>query len=126
MGERWHGLRFPFKKAAQGWFTEPRDADLIESSIKFILATAEDEYITLPGFGSKLPEDLMEPNDLILEALVKRHVTDALSRWEPRIIVLNVDSQADEDEVRLFLTYATKDNPDEIRFFHDAFERGAR
>lgn len=124
MGDRWHGLRFPFKKTAQGQFKDPADdEDLINSSIRFILSTARGEYITLPEFGCRLPEDLFEPNDSVLEALVKTHVADSLFRWEPRIEVVEVSTIITEDELRLFVGYFIKTNPAQLRFFEDSFER---
>jgi len=123
MGENWHGLRFPFKTTAQSLFAEPNDIDLINSSIKFILNTSVGEYITLPEFGSELPSDLFEQNDFVLQALIVRHVSDALERWEPRIQVRRVNVVVEDHEVRLALDYALVSNPGEIQFYQDSFER---
>lgn len=125
MGENWHGLRFPFKTTAQNLFDEPGDVDLVNSSIKFILNTQIGEYITLPDFGSELPNDLFEPNDFVLEALVVRHASDALTRWEPRIAVLGIRSTSTDSEVRVFIEYELIAQPGEIRFFEDTFQREA-
>lgn len=124
MGENWHGLRFPFKTTAQNLFAEPGDVDLINSSIKFILNTQIGEYITLPEFGCEVPNDLFEPNDFVLESLIVRHTSDALTRWEPRIALVGIRSSADEHEVRLFIEYELISQPGEIRFFEDTFQRG--
>ncbi len=123
MGDNWHGLRVPFKTTAQNLFAEPNDVEIINSSINFILNTAVGEYITLPEFGSRLPHDLFEQNDFVLRALVRRHVVDALERWEPRIKVFSVRLAVDLHELRLFIEYALVANPGEIRFFEDSFER---
>jgi len=123
MGDRWHGLRFPFRKTTQGLFEDPSDVDLINSSIKFILNVQIGEYITFPEFGSKLPKDLFEQNDIVLKGLVVRHVTDSLTRWEPRISIVEVSAVIDDNELRLRVGYFRKDNPGPIRFFSDTFER---
>lgn len=123
MGERWHGLRFPFKQTAQSLFSDPTDDELINSSIKFILNTAVGEYITLPEFGSQLPFDLFEQNDFVLRNLVVRHVTDSLERWEPRIEIQSIQTVVTEHEIRLFLEYNVKSEPGVIKFFQDNFER---
>jgi len=123
MGENWHGLRFPFKTTAQSLFAEPGDIDLVNSSIKFVLNTQIGEYITLPQFGSEIPNDLFEPNDFILETLIVRHASDALTRWEPRIKIIGIRSTATEHEVRIFIEYELISQPGEIRFFEDTFQR---
>jgi len=124
MGERWNGLRFPFKRTAQGQFNSPEeDQELIDSSIRFTLATAVGEYITLPEFGCKLIEDLFEPNDSVLASLVKAHVNEALSRWERRIQVTEVRTITSDAELRLIVGYFIKTNPAKLRFFEDTFER---
>jgi len=125
MGNRWHGLRYPFKPKAQGLFTDPTDDELVDSNIRFVLATAIGEYITLPEFGSKLPEDVMEPNDAILGALIERHATDALTRWEPRIYIESIETLADEDEVNIIINYRRVDDPVQLRFFHDTYSRSS-
>lgn len=123
MGERWHGLRFPFKKTPQGLFQDAEDDEIIESSIKFILSTGLGEYICLPEFGCLLQEDLFEQNDDVLKSLARRHVRDALSRWEPRITVLEVSAEADEHELTILIQYLRRDFPERLRYFSETFER---
>ncbi len=125
MGENWHGLRFPFKTTTQNLFAEPGDVDLINSSIKFILNTQIGDYITLPEFGSELPNDLFEPNDFVLESLIVRHATDALTRWEPRMSIRRISTEVTDNEVRLFIDYVLLTQPTEIRFFEDTLQRSA-
>ena len=125
MGEKWHGLPFPYRDTAQGLFTEPEDDVLIESSIRFILATNPGEYICFPEFGCRLQERLFEQNDFVLRSLIENDIREALTRWEPRIELLTVNVRSDDSEVRIFLEYVNKTSPDRLRFFEDTFERGA-
>lgn len=124
MGDRWHGLQFPFKRTAQGQFNDPVDDQaLIESSMRFVISTARGEYITIPEFGCGLVEDLFEPNDSVLTALVRAHVVEAVERWEPRVQITEINIIVDDDELRLFVGYFVKTNPAKLRFFEDTFER---
>jgi phage baseplate assembly protein W len=123
MGENWHGLRFPFKTTVQNLFAEPNDVDIINSSIKFILNTPVGDYITLPEFGSLLPNDLFEQNDFVLDSLIKHHVVDALTRWEPRIKVSRVSTVIDNHEVHLSVDYRLVASPGQLQFFEDTLER---
>jgi phage baseplate assembly protein W len=62
----------------------------INQSINHILSTRIGERFFLPEFGSRLYELVFEPNDYILEDLLKLYVSEALSKWEKRIKLLEV------------------------------------
>lgn len=50
-----------------------------------------------PDFGSKLKDGLFEGNDEALKAWMRHHVIDAIRRQEPRIEVLGVDYNVDDE-----------------------------
>lgn len=62
----------------------------IRQSIWIILSTAPGERQMRPDFGCGIHDLVFEPNTTALRALVKTRVREALTRWEPRIDVLDV------------------------------------
>lgn len=64
--------------------------ELVRQSIETILDTEPGERIMLPGFGCGLRRYLMEPNTLTTRTAMREDISDALSRWEPRIQLTNV------------------------------------
>lgn len=68
-----------------------RGEEKIYNSIFLILSTRKGERLFQPKFGSDLYKAIFEPNTLMFEDLVKHYVREALSIWEKRIRVLNVE-----------------------------------
>jgi phage baseplate assembly protein W len=89
------GLKFPFQFGKMTGATvtstvTSRDQGHIHESIRQILGTPRGARFLLPEFGSRLHELLFESNDAILHGLVRHEVIDALTRWEPRIVITDV------------------------------------
>jgi phage baseplate assembly protein W len=82
-----------------GWKFPVGDASLIaltsaetniEDSVWIILATAAGERVMRPDFGCGIHRLVFAVNTAETIGRVKREVSSALVRWEPRIDVLNV------------------------------------
>lgn len=73
--------------------------DRIYQSISAILKTTPGERFFLPEFGSDIHKLLFEPNDYILEDLLKLYIKDALGKWEPRIDVTNIITKIDGNTI---------------------------
>ena len=63
----------------------------VDQAIRLILDTEPGERAMRPGFGCGLRRYLMEPNSPGTRGLIKRDVTRALARWEPRIKLESVE-----------------------------------
>jgi phage baseplate assembly protein W len=55
----------------------------------------------IPDFGTPLKKLLFEQNDVVLRNEVKRVISSAIKKWEPRIVVQNIEvsSQIDENSL---------------------------
>jgi hypothetical protein len=85
----------------------------IEQSILVVLSTAPGERQLRPEFGCGVHDLVFQPNTAALRGLVQATVRAALTRWEPRIDVLDVrvESPADERNVLLVhIDYRVRDN----------------
>jgi len=69
----------------------------IEDCIWIILGTAKGERVMRPDFGCDIHELVFAPNNAETHGLIITAVTDALVRWEPRIMNINVDVKTDRD-----------------------------
>lgn len=65
-------------------------AEKVRQSIWLILATAPGERPMLPAFGCGIHDLVFQPNTAALRGAVKQQVTAALTRYEPRIDLLDV------------------------------------
>lgn len=90
------GWAFPFHfDPASGRVALSEYEENIRQNISIILGTRPGERQMLPNFGCRVHEFLFAPATQANAQIVARHVRDALERWEPRIEVLKVKSQAE-------------------------------
>jgi phage baseplate assembly protein W len=85
------GLAFPLQVNARGEVALVRGERDIEQSIRIILGTQPGERVMRPEFGCRAHELLFEPRTVATETLLRRYVSEALRRWEPRITVQAVN-----------------------------------
>jgi phage baseplate assembly protein W len=104
------GLKFPFQfhthygGAAISTATS-RDQEHIHESIRQILGTRRGERFLRPEFGCRLHELLFEGNTAILHGLVRHEVREALTCWEPRIVIDDVSVTSDDHAVLVAIRY---------------------
>jgi phage baseplate assembly protein W len=88
------GWPFPLDPAAGGRLRWVGGDEKIRQSIWIILSTAPGEREMLPEFGCGIHDLLFEANTAAMRGVLQGKVADALSRWEPRIDVLDVRVEA--------------------------------
>ncbi|MBR0257582.1 MAG: GPW/gp25 family protein [Synergistaceae bacterium] len=81
------GISYPVRPGRKGLFNIENDIKLIQGNIIQILATRKGERVMLPLFGSKILDFIHEPLDHITCSLLRFEVINAVSAWEPRIIL---------------------------------------
>ncbi len=84
------GWAFPVKPSPGGQLVYLTGEEKIRQSIWIILDTAQNERQMRPDFGCGIHDLTFQPNTPALWGIVKDRVKRALTRWEPRIDVLEV------------------------------------
>lgn len=84
------GWSFPVRPGAGGRLTFAAEETKIRQSLWIILSTAPGERQMRPEFGCGIHDLVFQPNTAALRGLVKEKVHTALTRWEPRIDVVEV------------------------------------
>ncbi|MTJ08125.1 MULTISPECIES: GPW/gp25 family protein [unclassified Anabaena] len=84
------GFSFPLRVNVQSNLLLSGNTHNIEESIRIILGTKLGERVYRPDFGSRLDELVFAPMNTETLLLIRLYVTEALERWEPRIILNNV------------------------------------
>lgn len=84
------GWPFPLRPGPNGKLTWQDGEEKIRQSIWIILSTALGERQMLPEFGCGIHELVFQANTAALRGLVQQRVRDTLTRWEPRIDLLDV------------------------------------
>lgn len=81
-----------------GRLAEARGADLVRQSIWLILSTAPGERVGTPDFGCGIHDLVFAPMSAGTMGEVIRAVEQALTRWEPRIALIDVDAHPHPDD----------------------------
>ena len=89
------GISFPMRVDQSGAIAMTVGASDIESSIKMILTTAPGERVMRPFFGCRIWELLFEPINANTLGLMAEAVRDAVSQWEPRVTLEDVNVEPD-------------------------------
>lgn len=102
------GLSFPLRVGNKGGFVMSNHIDHIEESIIQILSTQLYERVMLPEFGSDIDAYIFDPNEVETQALVQYEIVEALTKWEPRIVIDTdgVKVEAEGSYMYVTITYA--------------------
>lgn len=102
-------FKYPLQQTEVGQIEKVEGLDSIKQSIFVILSTPVGTYFFLEEFGSNLHKLKFEPNDKILESLLRYHVADAINRWEKRAKLLDVSFQdVGVAQKNIIITYNNK------------------
>lgn len=99
----YRGISFPFRIGVKGGIqmssTSPEDASHLVESIQQILSTRKYERSMEFHIFSDLDTDIFEPTDTSTQTLIQNQVVEALSKLEPRIKVLSVDTDVEGNTI---------------------------
>ena len=87
------GWRFPIRPDATGGLAWSDGERSIEEAMWLILSTARGERPMLPRFGCGIHDRVFGADSPVGRASLAQEVRDALTRWEPRIDVVDVTVQ---------------------------------
>jgi phage baseplate assembly protein W len=102
------GISFPPRVGPDGGILWSTGETNVRECICTILRTSPGERVERPAFGCGLDRYLFEPNTVATLRLIVEDVQRALSRWEPRIRLDDVNAEVNADDPRdvdLTITY---------------------
>jgi phage baseplate assembly protein W len=97
------GWRFPLQVGPDGRIAKARYEQRVEESIVLILSTAPGERPMLAEFGCDIHDIVFAPNDSRTITLVVDAAREALTRYEPRIDLIEVSAENSAEAPNLLL-----------------------
>jgi phage baseplate assembly protein W len=88
------GWKFPLQVTPAGRIAQSRYEQRIEESIYLILSTSKGERVMLPDFGCGIHDLVFAPNSAATISSTVQSVRTALTKYEPRIDVLDINAEA--------------------------------
>jgi uncharacterized protein len=110
------GIAFPVRLSDQSRLAMVSNDANIRRSIRLILFTAPGERLMRPDFGCEIHLLIFAPANNETAILAERYVTEALTRWEPRIELVSVQidfGQIELGEMFINIVYKIKNQADE-------------
>ncbi|NJO78512.1 MAG: GPW/gp25 family protein [Cyanobacteria bacterium RM1_2_2] len=114
------GWAFPLRTSVQGGIQLIEEAQKVRESIWIILRTGLGERVYRPTFGSRLSELNFAPLNNKTLLLIRLHVQEALTAWEPRIILDDILTDPDpvQGKIDIIIQYRLKQYPDSFNFVY--------
>lgn len=94
------GISFPPRVSPDGSIVWSVGELNVRECICTILRTATGERVERPTFGCGLDRMLFEPNSIANLRLIQDEVTQAVTRWEPRVLLNNVTASVNASDPR--------------------------
>ena len=91
------GWAFPIQLDASDEVSVAAYEEDIRQAVRIILGTAQGERVMRPDFGCGIADLVFSVGNTTTAGLVADEVRRALVRWEPRLELLSVDVQPDQD-----------------------------
>lgn len=111
------GVTFPLKvtefKGHSGVYPVEGDIQLIQDNLVSILQYTVGQRIRQEDFGNKLISIIEEPNNLVLDRAVYTYLRIAISKYEPRIKIKDINTIKDGSTVNIVITYSLISNGSE-------------
>ena len=104
---------FNFSVANSGDLSVKYDENAVKQSVRNLILTANYERPFHPEIGCQVYSQLFENFTPITEVIVRQTIYDVLTKFEPRILILDIAVNADEDQngLGIILTFRFKNDP---------------
>jgi hypothetical protein len=105
------GWAFPFFLTDRNQIALVEDDEDIRQAIYIILFTAPGERVMRPDFGCAIHDMVFSPANDETAAVIERMVTEALTRWEPRVNLRQViasPGRGNDGEILIDIEYEIK------------------
>lgn len=97
------GWKFPIRVNPSGGLSYSSHEQLIRESIWIIIGTSRGERQMLPRFGCGIHDVVFAPNNPATRGSLAHNIRDALTKWEPRIDVLDVRIETTDEQNLLLI-----------------------
>ena len=100
-------IDFAFTQSANGDLAVKYDDNAIKQSVKNLILTVNYERPFHPELGCQVHNQLFENFTPITEYVIRQTVYDVLTKFEPRILLLDVDviDDSDNNGIRISVTF---------------------
>ena len=107
------GLAFPMRNDGVGGFlTQNENLGALRDGVRQLLLTSRGARVMRPDFGTDIRKSVFEPlTEDVIDSL-RNQIIEAITKYEPRVIVkkLAVDADYERNQLNIKLRIASKDD----------------
>lgn len=92
------GAPYPIEQHPRGYFHPQYGVEQLKSDLLILLLTNPGERVMMPDYGTPLRQLLFEPNDSIVQDQAREMIISAITVWEPRITVDQIEITTSVDD----------------------------
>ena len=115
------GWKYPVKIEITGQIAMSKHDEDIRESILIILGTARGERVMRPDFGCGIHDLVFAPINTATIGLVESSVQEALTKYEPRIDIIDIavmDDEADVGKLKVNIDYRVRATNNEFNLVY--------
>src|SRR5438128_2485471 len=98
LGNGWAFSNYQLHISPSGGIALSHQDKDIDEAIRIILGTAKGERHMRPNFGCGIHDLVFAPNNATTHGLVETYVREAIGWWEPRVELVDVMVDTDDDD----------------------------
>ncbi len=120
------GWKFPVNINSTGKIKMSRYETDIKEAIWIILSTSKGERVMRPDFGCGIHDFVFAPINTTTIGMIETSVREALTLWEPRAELIDVDvstDRADEGKLRISIDYRVRSTNNEFNLVYPFYVR---
>ena len=105
------GWSFPIKINQSGNLDMSYMEKSVYESIRIILETSKGERVMRPDFGCEINDLVFSPNNTATHNLICFYIEEAITKWEPRVILNKVEAvsnEYDEAKIDIYIEYTIR------------------
>lgn len=97
------GIQYPFVIDTFGKIALQNDAELIKQSLRILFDEPVGTELFREHYGSQIRLCMFEPTDAILTSLLDFYIFDAISKWERRISLYDIQYRGVEGKTNVIM-----------------------
>lgn len=92
------GIKFPHSIDQFGKIEYQNDSELVKQSLRVLFAEPIGTELMREHYGSQIRKGLFQQNDIIVRNLLDYFITDAIQKWERRIMLADIKYKQPNDQ----------------------------
>jgi phage baseplate assembly protein W len=102
------GIKFPFQRVGNQLPAPTTNDTTVSEALRTLILTPRGSRIMRPDMGTNLWAYIFENNTQLLAENIRAEIATAVAKYEPRVIVLQIDTQRKETDVIISIHYVVR------------------